>query len=515
MTRAAIIARVSTEKQAGAQRHSLSTQEENGRDVAERQGWDVVRVFTIPGESAYVDDFAKRPEFLAAIEFAERGGCDVILFSEMSRFARSPIVGWTAIHRMRQAGVRLLDFSLTDYTADEDKATFDIWAARRSSRDHAHRVAAGIDKQFRRGLPTGDIPFGYRRQLFTDSRGVTGPDTNSPPAIVPEEADAVRWCFHAYLSGVGYLAMAEELNRRGLKPRSKSRRAGGIVLPAKEEFTITGIQRWLTNPFYAGWLTHRGERVRGQHEPIVSEELFAEVQSRAQSPHRRRRARSMQLLSGIVVCSLCARPITCQKSQEHYYYRERPRGGTPCVNDRRGMRADLAHQMVESVISAIEPENDAAFLRYVHGQVRQRPSARAAQSRDALEEERKAVLDCFFKRQISVEEKDAALDDIARRLVDVVPEIDSVDFALHRMRRFSEVWEMASEERRGEAVRILLRSVRMDVKGHELQLEPWPDYEPLFHWRREYVAGVRPGGLARRTATSSLYLPAELVGVAS
>src|SRR5262249_33204278 len=156
---------------------------------------------------------AQRPEFNAAIEFAVAGGCDVLLVQELSRFARSHVVGWTVIHRLQRAGVRLLDFNLTDYTADEDRAVFDLWAARRSSRDHANRVKTGIAKQHSRGLMTGDVPFGYRRLTTTDTRGFVVPDTTRPPEVVPEEADAIRWAYEARLRGAGLADIAREFNR--------------------------------------------------------------------------------------------------------------------------------------------------------------------------------------------------------------------------------------------------------------------------------------------------------------
>lgn len=112
----------------------------------------------------------------------------------------------------------------------------------------------------------------------------------------------------------------------------------------------------------------------------------------------------------------------------------------------------------------------------------------------------------------------------------VGPDVDSVLFAGERITSVAGVWEVASEGERGEIVRTLLRSVRVDTAGKEMGLEPWPEYEGLFALRREFVGVLRPGGAGDllvhepeseppKTRTflvhaSGLYLPSEL-GLAS
>src|SRR5690349_5050244 len=88
--RVAVLARVSSERQAAdALAHSVPNQVEQLRLMAERRGWEVVRVFEIPGETAYVDDMAGRPLFREAVEAACRREFEALLISEFSRFSRS------------------------------------------------------------------------------------------------------------------------------------------------------------------------------------------------------------------------------------------------------------------------------------------------------------------------------------------------------------------------------------------------------------------------------------------
>jgi hypothetical protein len=120
--RAAILARVSDERQVGEGQMSLANQLAALQGFVASRGWLVVRVFELPGESAYVDDLRLRPLFAGVVEAAERREFDVLVVRDFTRFARSLRVGFDVLWRFQRAGVRLLDLTGTDYTEDEDRA---------------------------------------------------------------------------------------------------------------------------------------------------------------------------------------------------------------------------------------------------------------------------------------------------------------------------------------------------------------------------------------------------------
>src|SRR5262245_17703598 len=116
----------------------------------------------------------------------------------------------------------------------------------------SEHIRKGYSERFSMGLPTGDIPFGYR----------PGESTRSAPVAVPAEADAIKTAFHDYAQGKGFLAIATEWNRRGLKPRSKR----GL-----DKFTVSSVQSVLENRFYCGFISHLGQERPGAHQPIITE----------------------------------------------------------------------------------------------------------------------------------------------------------------------------------------------------------------------------------------------------
>jgi site-specific DNA recombinase len=117
--------------------------------------------------------------------------------------------------------------------------------------------------------------------------------------VVSEEAEAVRTIFTRYreLGSVG--ALAEELDRQGI--RSKPRRLSNGRIIGRGRFGVGALAHLLKNRFYIGEVVYRGGVYRGEHEPIIDPALFKAVQDKlaVQAVARRCRLRgSPALLTG-------------------------------------------------------------------------------------------------------------------------------------------------------------------------------------------------------------------------
>ena len=249
--RVALLTRVSTEAQAEARRHSLDYQREHMEEVVEKHGWNVVRVYEIPGESAFKWNLSERPQFRAAIEDAARREFEILMVYDLSRFARNQAVLHSVRKTLMDAGVQLW-VATGGYDAVQDslRSGLEGIVAEQSSRDHSRRLKAAYAQRHARGYHTGDLPFAY-------SRGVDG--VGVP---ISEEAEAVKWAFRAFVRGVDCDRIAHYFNEKGFRPRS---RVGHAV------FSITGVQSILENRYYTGVVTHLGHETRGLHVPILSE----------------------------------------------------------------------------------------------------------------------------------------------------------------------------------------------------------------------------------------------------
>lgn len=81
-------------------------------DRAGREGWEVVRTFEAPGESASTRDLNKRPVLRELVEAARRREFDLVLFHESSRLARDEELSQWLINELEAYGVRLVESAI-------------------------------------------------------------------------------------------------------------------------------------------------------------------------------------------------------------------------------------------------------------------------------------------------------------------------------------------------------------------------------------------------------------------
>jgi site-specific DNA recombinase len=97
-------------------------------------------------------------------------------------------------------------------------------------------------------------------------------------AVLPAEADTVRTIFRRYLELGSIGALAEYLDRRGLRTKrqeiSNGRVRGGI------RFGVGYLAQILRNRFYIGDVVYRGKVHRGEHQAIVDQAMFEAVRAK-------------------------------------------------------------------------------------------------------------------------------------------------------------------------------------------------------------------------------------------
>jgi hypothetical protein len=149
------------------------------------------------------------------------------------------------------------------------------------------RVRDKIAASKRKGLWVGGpVPLGYAA-------------VDKKILVVPAEAAAVRTIFARYLELGSVRALAEDLDRRGIRSKPRRRSTGRTVGGGR--FGVGALAYLLKNRFYIGELVYRGEVHHGEHEPILDSALFEAVGAKlaAQAVERRCRLRGLPaILSG-------------------------------------------------------------------------------------------------------------------------------------------------------------------------------------------------------------------------
>lgn len=278
---------------------SLELQETACRDYAARQGYDVIAVQSDPGISGRT--FA-RPGVQAVMAMVERGEVDVILLWKWSRWSRNRLDWYVGADKAQQAGGRIesatepIDTStsigrlsrgmMIEIAAYESERAGDQWREAQ-----ARRVKLGL-------TPNGKARFGY---FYDRETGVHIPD----PVTGPILADLYR----RFAAGETLYGLCQWLNREGILTLK-----GG-------PWTAPNLRQILDKEFAVGRVKYEGVWHPGAHEPIISEAEFAAYrQARKLRGARPRAEASEYLLSGLVKCGVCQRPLTGAAARRRWWY---------------------------------------------------------------------------------------------------------------------------------------------------------------------------------------------------
>ncbi len=199
--------------------------------------------------------------------------------------------------------------------------------------DLRERVHRGLAGQAMKRYWCGGRPYGYRLKPVVDASKL---DVYGQPSRVgtvleidDEQAAVAQEIFARYADGASCLAIARELNSRGVPSpgstwKRKARRCkgwmGSAVRVILRNPLYCGPMRWNASQFVrdpdtgkhkrrrrprAEWVEHQDESLR-----IISDVLFEQAQARtrvATNSDKRLKSggRSKYLLSGLLICSVC------------------------------------------------------------------------------------------------------------------------------------------------------------------------------------------------------------------
>lgn len=272
-----VYARVSTEHE--AQLSALENQKDWYKPIlSQHPEWEVVRMYVdegITGTSA-----KKRPQFMQMIEDADDGEFDLILTREVSRFARNTVDTLQYTRSLKAKGVEVFFINDNIKTFDGDgelRLTIMATLAQDESRKTSIRVKSGQQTSMENGV-------------FYGNGNILGYDRVGKDMVInPEQAKTVRMIYDWYLDGVGIRAIQFKLEQ-----------AGRLTSTGKSNWHMSNISKILKNSFYCGIITYHKQwtpdfleqkkinnigdmeftRVKGSHEPIVTEEEYERVQKK-------------------------------------------------------------------------------------------------------------------------------------------------------------------------------------------------------------------------------------------
>ncbi len=257
MKKAVIYCRVSTKEQVEVG-NSLFSQEKLCRDYATKQGYEVVHVYIEQGESAKTAD---RTELRKLLEYCsvKAHGISVVIAYKIDRIARN-LDDYRHIRMLlKRYGVEVQYTSETYEDTPAGRFMENIIAnvAQFDNDVRTERSMNGMKDAMRSGRYVWNAPFGYTNVK------VAGKSTITPN----EKASIIRLAFEEVAKNEDSV---DAIRRRLYKQ--------GLTTSKGTLFTRSFFYRVLTNEVYCGWINKFGERHKGTFEPIISEQLFEQVQ---------------------------------------------------------------------------------------------------------------------------------------------------------------------------------------------------------------------------------------------
>ena len=333
--------------------HSLSAQVSYYSNLIQRTpGWEYAGVYVDAGITG--TSVTARPEFQRMVADCEEGKINIVLTKSISRFARNTVDLLSTVRHLKELGVEVrFEKEKISSLSGDGEVMLSILAsfAQEESVSLSNNIKWTFQKKFRNGeVHSHQKMLGYRWE--GDER-----------LVVPEEAEIVRFVFSEYLAGKSYIAIARELDEKGVKS-----------VHGAEHFPYASVKLILKTEEYTGCLVmqkehnispkrqrlNRGElpkfKVDDHHEAIIDRETFDRVQAimaeRAAKIESRKGLDSP--FAGLIRCGKCGcsvcghRTPTSRKNGDSRFVTWR------CVGKNNGRKCDCKDAHNEELFAATE-----------------------------------------------------------------------------------------------------------------------------------------------------------------
>lgn len=353
--RCAVYTRKSTEDGLEQEFNSLDAQREacEAYILSQRhEGWKLVPDHYDDG--GFSGGNMERPGLKSLLADVDAGLVDVIVVYKVDRLTRSLADFAKIVERIDAQEASFVSVTQAfNTTTSMGRLTLNVLLsfAQFEREVTGERIRDKIAASKKKGLwMGGPVPLGYQvieRKLVP----------------VPEEAERVRTIMRSYIASQSANELIAELGAEGIRTKIQHRTSGphrgGIPFKRGSLFHL------LKNPIYRGMIVHKGIAYDGEHEAIVDEELWQQVQERlqAKAPPRKRPKNDVQsaLLRGLLT-DPHGRPMVptyATKGSRRYAYYESRKDLARLTDPKatRLGRGQLERHLVEQLTGLLEDEH--------------------------------------------------------------------------------------------------------------------------------------------------------------
>jgi site-specific DNA recombinase len=507
LVRCAIYTRKSCEEGLEQSFNSLDAQREACEAFIASQrheGWQVVP--TLYDDGGYSGGNLERPALKELLRDVAADKIDTIVVYKVDRLTRS-----------------LADFAKIIEALDAREASFVSVTQQFNTTTSMGRLTLNIllsFAQFEREV-TGErirdkIAASKRRGMWMGGPVPVGYDVKERKLVVnPEEAKTVRRIFCLYLEAGFVRALKVRLDAEGIRSKVRisrnGKRSGGSL------FSRGALYKILNNRIYRGEISHKGQCHPGEHEAIISGELWDKTQAQLRSDNQGRRngvsMHSPSLLTGLIRDAenkkLTISHTVKSGRRYRYYCQAVTQQGATIGGTLRLPAHDIEGHIVARIADFLRSEQE------VMDQVGSNETAESLQRLLASSADTARILTLGTRDQIS---------DVVRRCAQqVIVHPERVQIVISKKCLRAVLTNQSQSEEPGDQPIVLDFPARLSRRGREVRLaipgisDTAPAYQSTallkaiaraHDWREQLITGQASGprAIARKTGLDESYV---------
>ena len=379
----ALYVRVSSERQANEAHYSIPEQIDRLKSYCKAKEWNVYKIYTDGGQSgAYLD----RPALNELVKDAELKKYNMVLVYKLDRLSRRQK---DTLHLIEDVFMENdIDFTSVVENLDTSTPTGRAFIgllsvfAQLEREQIQERMKMGKAGRAKKGKyhAGGTIPIGYNYE-------------NGNLIINEYEAMQVRLVFDLRSQGYDIRAIERYMQEHGYKHK------GNNNVESSNDWYSNTIRRVLKNKVYLGLIKHHDEYFQGEHEPIIDEDLFYQLQPELEAnsiKYSHNDGKYKSLLGGIIYCEKCGakyayntnsvrHPERCEKTGYYGCYSRSKRVKKMVVDPNCKNKNWRSKELDESVV------NEIKRLKFEEGALQSIRTTKIVDTQDQTEQIKKRL----------------------------------------------------------------------------------------------------------------------------
>ena len=304
--RCAIYTRVSTDNQVEVEFNSCEAQKEKIHSFIKSQ--ENMKAFKVYSDPGFTGANINRPALMEMIQDVKQNKINLVISYKIDRLTRSPKDFYQLIELFEKYNVDFISVTERFDTSTPSgrllrniMLTFSQFERELISERTKDKMLQRAQKGMWNG---GSVPFGYKV-------------VNKKLVIDKKSAKIVQDIYDSYLVNMSVARITIKLLSDNIKDSK------GLTLPKSHIYNI------LRNPVYTGRIRYDGKILKGNHKPIISEDIFDIAQKIHKKRVRKLHLHKKHSLAGLIKCRECGSFMTpCHtnkkshgKTKRYYYYR--------------------------------------------------------------------------------------------------------------------------------------------------------------------------------------------------